>query len=490
MDTIFNWNADLAQAHHYAHFYLSKYDAAGNLKWSRNATGINNTWGMKMAIDTSANLFATGEFIDTAYHPHSFFGADTIKGNALKQVFIVSYDSTGMVRWITTAKGLNANLYVSGITTDAFGNTYITGQFNGTAKFDTNTVYSSGNGDFYLAKYNASGKVVWVRTSGANGIGIAFSSTTSMIYLTGTYINSATFGNTTLNSVSNSMDIFLAAIDTSGAWIWAKSAGGLWDDEVKGISTDASGNVFITGYLAPSSYAVFGSDTVSANTYDLFIAKYSSSGSVLWAESAGGSGIDDVNGITNDNAGNVYLTGDFQGTATFGSHSFSAVGFDIFVSKYSSTGTILGSTRAGGNSDDFAFSIAVDNMGGLYITGSFKDTSTFGSFHLNSAGGADIFVAKTGMNVGINEVNTSNNSNFNVYPNPSTGLLTVNYSSKENTTLNIQLTNLEGQIIYSEQKQLDGIYNQNLDFSSLAKGIYFLEIITNKETLVKKIILN
>jgi type IX secretion system substrate protein/beta-propeller repeat-containing protein len=490
MDTVIRWHNDSTQAHHISHCYVSKYDPSGNILWSQNAAGINFTFGMKMAIDTSANLYVAGQFTDTAYLQHSFFGPDTIKGGTLTEIFIVSYDSTGAVRWINTAKGLNANLSVSGITVDAFGNTYVTGQFDGTAKFDTNTVYSSGNGDFYLAKYNSLGKVAWVKSGGANGVGVAFSSITSMIYLTGTYINTATFGNTTMTSNGNSLDIFVAAIDTSGSWIWATSAGGPWDDQVKAISADNSGNVFITGYLVPSSYAIFGNDTVNANTYDLFIAKYNSSGVVKWAESAGGAAVDDANSIINDNSGNIYLAGDFQGTATFGSNSFNAVGYDVFVSKYNSNGVVLGSTRAGGNSDDIANSIAVDNIGGLYITGTFKDTSKFGSIQLISAGGADMFIAKTGMNVGINEVKIADNSNFNVYPNPSTGTLTVNYSSKEITSLNVQLTNIEGEIIYSEQKQLNGIYNQNLDFSSLAKGIYFLEIITNKETLVKKIILN
>lgn len=490
IDTVFNWHDSLNQQHHYSYFFLSKYNASGSLSWTQTAVGINNTWGMKMAIDTSANLFIAGQFVDTAYKQHCYFGPDTIKGNSLKQIFLVSYDSTGAVRWITTAKGLNANLSVSGMTEDAFGNTYITGQFDGTAKFDTDTVYSSGNGDFYLAKYNSNGKVAWVRTGGANGVGVAFSSASNLISLTGTYLNSATFGNTTLNSVNNSIDIFVASIDTSGAWIWAQSAGGPWDDGVKGISADASGNIYVTGFLVPSSYAMFGNDTVNASIYDLFLTKYSSAGGVIWAETAGGSGVDDVNSIVNDNAGNIYLAGDFEGVATFGNHTFSAVGFDVFVSKYNSSGTILGSTRAGGNSDDVAYSIAIDNMGGLYITGTFKDTAKFGSIQLISQGGTDVFVSKTGMNVGINEVNTSTNNNFNVYPNPSSGMLTVNYSSKENTNLNIQLTNVEGQIIYSEQKQMNGIYNQNIDFSSLSKGIYFLEIITNKETLVKKIVLN
>ena len=103
----------------------------------------------------------------------------------------------------------------------------------------------------------------------------------------------------------------------------------------------------------------------------------------------------------------------------------------------------------------------------------------------------DIFVAKTGINVGVQELASNNSNGFDVYPNPSSGELTINYFAKENTSVNIRLSNINGQQIYSEQKQMFiGNFNQSLDLSKDAKGIYFLEIITDKETFVRKIVLN
>ncbi len=532
---------------HYSYSFVSKYSPAGALKWKQQINGVSINQGLHVATDTSANVYVVGRYneydtntnqhcqttpapfdgllFNTAIHIHDtiyindsvlisgnnyyhfhdtvvvdstfFVGNDTIHGNNLFRVYIAKYDSMGSFLWVNKIIGLNANINASGVTTDDFGNLYVSGQFFGTAKFDKDTIYSSGNGDYYLAKYSAdSGKLAWVQHGAASCSGVAYSHTTGKIYITGTYLNTATFGATTLLNQGNfnNNDIYVAAIDTGGTWIWAKAAGGQWDDESKGISIDGTGNIFITGYLTVGSWAKFGADTVFANSSDLYVAKYSALGNVLWAVSAGGSDVDDVNAIACDNTGNVYLAGDFQNTATFGTNHLNAKGgYDIFIAKYNgATGAVIGSQLAGGASNDVPNSMAIDGANGVYITGSFKDTCWFGNNNANRllAGTAtDIFVAKVGINVGINEAIGTTNSALNIYPNPTTGAVTINYVTAENTSLTIKLTNLEGQVIYAEQKkQSAGMYKHTLDFSQQAKGIYFVEIITDKETLVRKLI--
>ncbi len=547
MDSTYQYcNSSTTNPSDYSYCFVSKYNSSGQVKWTQKVLGININEGQHITTDSLSNVYVVGQFIDTSHwvscvpaiaHPPTglifnttvkihdtifvndsvlisgnnyyhyydtivvdtafYINRDTIHGNNLKEVFIASYDSSGNFRWVNKAVGLNSNLTVNGVTADSYGNLYIIGQFYGTAKFDKDTIYSNGNGDFYLAKYSAdSGKVLWVQHGGSGGMGVAYSRASNNICVTGTYMNTATFGTTTLNSMGNlnNNDIFIAAIDTGGTWQWAKSAGGAWDDEVKGLALDNAGNIFITGHLTLASTAIFGTDTLTVLPSDLFLAKYSASGNYQWAIMAGGSNVDDVNSIATDVIGNVYLTGDFQNTATFGSHNLNALGgYDIFISKYSSAGAVLGSQSAGGASNDVAYGMAIDGTNGLYITGSFKDTCHFGNLNANRliAGQATgIFVAKTGINVGINETSAMENKGLNIYPNPTSGAVTINYSTSENTNLTIRLTNLEGQIIYSEQKsQAVGVYKHTLDFSQQAKGIYFVEVISNKETLVRKLVI-
>ena len=94
------------------------------------------------------------------------------------------------------------------------------------------------------------------------------------------------------------------------------------DDEGEKISTDASGNVYITGYFK-SPTITFGTTTLTnnstANDADIFVVKYDSAGTVIWAKSAGGTGNDFGNGISATGDGNVYITGQFASpTITFG----------------------------------------------------------------------------------------------------------------------------------------------------------------------------
>jgi hypothetical protein len=94
------------------------------------------------------------------------------------------------------------------------------------------------------------------------------------------------------------------------------------------------------------------------------------------------------------------------------------------------------------------------------------------------------------LTVGINEVNSFTND-VNIYPNPTNGEVTLNYGIKETTNLTVTLSNINGQVIFTEQsKQNEGIYNHIFNLSQYSKGIYFLNIITDKENIVKKVVLD
>jgi len=172
------------------------------------------------------------------------------------------------------------------------------------------------------------------------------------------------------------------------------SAGGTANDYGQSIAVDKSGNVYITGYFTGT--AAFGSvSKTSKGNNDIYLAKYHKSGILQWVESAGGSGEDFGFGIAVDSLGNVYITGNYQGAASFDSVTkTSAGGFDIFVAKYNSSGSIQWAQSAGGASNDYGQAIAIDDNGNSYITGYYYDAITFGTISKTSKGSADIFIAK------------------------------------------------------------------------------------------------
>jgi gliding motility-associated-like protein len=196
-------------------------------------------------------------------------------------------------------------------------------------------------------------------------------------YTTGYFSGSASFGSTSFSS-SGATDIFLVKTNSSGAILWAKKAGGSGSDRGLAIDVDGSGNVYITGYF--SGTAAFGSTSISSTgSQDIFIAKYNGAGNLQWVNKAGGNQADRGNGISIDNSGNVAVVGEFKGTATFGSNSLSsqANSIDVFITKLTSSGTFSWAQKGSAKFTDRAVAVGTDNSGNIYAVGLFSDTITF-----------------------------------------------------------------------------------------------------------------
>jgi hypothetical protein len=196
----------------------------------------------------------------------------------------------------------------------------------------------------------------------------------------------------------------LAFIPANGQW--AIGMGGSVSDRASGVAVDASGNVYVTGtFNGTADFDPSGatSNLVSVGGSDVFIAKYSSSGSLVWAKSVGGSGADVSYGIAVDGSSNVYIVGYFNGTADFdpGAGTSNLVtngGTDIFLAKYSSAGALVWAKNIGGTSNDVGRAIALDGSGNVFITGEYRTTADFNpggtAINLTSVGNGDVFIAE------------------------------------------------------------------------------------------------
>jgi len=238
----------------------------------------------------------------------------------------------------------------------------------------------------------------WQWAVGAGGIGNDYSYKIALDsqgnqYVTGEFRGIATFGMHNLPSFG-AYDIFVAKLDPAGNFLWSISAGGTNSDEARGITVDDEGNVWLTGLFQGT--ASFGNYTlISSGLHDIFAAKLDPEGNFLWAVRAGGTNSDIGYDISVDDSGNAWLTGQFHGTADFGPFTLSSFGdFDIFVAKLDPEGNYLWVVNAGGTSYDFGHSIAVDGAGNACLTGDFYETAIFGTHTISSNGTNDIFAAK------------------------------------------------------------------------------------------------
>ena len=178
-------------------------------------------------------------------------------------------------------------------------------------------------------------------------------------------------------------------------FLWAQNNGGNGYDGAADLTVDIDGNVIVTGYF--DSTITFGSNVLtSAGSYDIYIAKYSPDGNIIWAVRAGGSDYDQPYSVITDNLGNIIITGIFSGTAIFGTTTLNSGGnYDIFTAKYNADGGFLWVRQGGGESFDIGYEVTTDNQNNILVTGTFQQFATFGSFSVQSQNlGSDIYVVK------------------------------------------------------------------------------------------------
>ena len=221
------------------------------------------------------------------------------------------------------------------------------------------------------------------------------------------------------------------------------------------------------------------------NTFDFFIVKYDTSGNVLWVKSAGGTGNDVSNGVCTNASGNVFITGYFDSpTITFGTTTLTNINAanDIFIVKYDASGNVLWAKSAGGAGSDVSSGVSIDASGNVIITGGFGSPSiSFGTALLTNTkttvNSMDIFIAKLGGITGINDIK---NSNIKIYPNPTNNIINIEGLTKnENNT--IQIFDVQGKLVITKTINEKG----TIDLSELNKGVYVIKIGEVAQRIVK-----
>lgn len=400
--------------------FIVKYDPHGNVVWARRmgGTGVDEIRGITI---TGNDLYVVGYFNDAAnFNNPSSFGSNVLNSAGSSDIFLAKYTTGGAFLWARRAGGTNGDR-ANGVATDGT-NVYLTGNFSGTANFNTPSVFGSnevtsiGNVDMFVSCFNGSGTLQWVRRGGSTGNdeGNSIAVGLTGVYVAGAFESDAHFnlaglpGTTSLTS-AGSKDAFVARYNLSGGIEWTRRAGGTGNDIAYGI-VNIGDNVFLTGqFMETANFntpSAFGSnELVSAGGTDGFYVRFNANG-----DYAGGRRF----GSTNNDYGKsicrigttLYVTGTFSGTANFnqpsafGSNELVSAGIsDMFLARFTNTGGFNWAVRGGGTSNDIGNSVAALNTE-VYVAGQFSGTANFnspsnyGSNTLSSAGSEDAFLVR------------------------------------------------------------------------------------------------
>ncbi|MEN8226440.1 MAG: hypothetical protein ABFS05_13880, partial [Bacteroidota bacterium] len=313
----------------------------------------------------------------------AYFGNEMIISNGGTDFFIAKHDPSGNVLWLTGDGGTNYER-VQSVATGEQG-IFVCGTFYGTAEIGTEVFPSLGSQDIFLAKYDHDGNFSWARHIGNHKTDYANSSCVDMdgnMIVTGYFHDSISIEGHLLHSMGAS-DIYILKYDPTGTLIWLEHLGGSSSDQSYSISSDQYGNIVVTGSYF---YDITIGDTTLTTTdpTGVFYTVFNGDGDFQYATQVDGNGLIAQSFAAFDNNADIFFVGNFTDQVHFGPYSFDAGAFniDVFITKYSSEGQLLWADHGEGQGSDQLVSIASGPLNDLYISGHYLHDIRFGNIML------------------------------------------------------------------------------------------------------------
>ena len=370
-------------------------------------TEVDN-YGRAITVDQDGNVYISG------YHSGvTYFGDVMLDCGRNKAIFLSKLDTNGNWLWTKEFPGIGID-EGRNLTIDSKGNLYFTGWFENETVFDEHKLISRGSKDAFIAKLDQDGNIIWIRQAGSTGDdrGVDVDVTDDgLVYLAGWFGGKVKFGDDEISAYGG-QDMYVAALDEDGNWLWANNPGGIDMDIPLGISVDNEGNCLVCGRFTDNYYFVDYDtklekhDTLEDRkrkikelkgygTTDMILFKIGPDGNYKWFLNAGGVSEDVGRSVHVDSDDNCYFTGWFSDMARFGPFEFQSKGDrDIFVAKVDKDGEWQWVTVAGAQVMDAAIGIKAVPSGHVYITGNFGRTVKFGDETLEADQFEDVFVSK------------------------------------------------------------------------------------------------
>ncbi len=344
------------------------------LSYSTYLGGESDDWGMGIAVDGSGNAYVTGRTsssnfpIQNPYQTYQggYYGYDA---------FVTKLSSSGDSLIYSTYFGGGNDDYGQGIAVDGNGNAYVTGslKLNGFNNYDAFVIKIGGSGNSLIYSKILGGD----RDDEGSGIAIDGSGNA---YVTGRTSSDDFPTKNPYQTYQGPIgptpyyDVFVSKLSSSGGLIYSTYLGGKGDDYGASIAVNGSGNAYVTGATYAMSFPTTNPYQAGQGGGDVFVTQLSILGiSLIYSTLIGGTDSDAGCGIAVDDSGNAFVAGYTKSSnfptlnpyqATYGGDG------DAFVTKLSSSGSMIYSTYLGGGIDESGASIAVDDKGNAYVASS------------------------------------------------------------------------------------------------------------------------
>jgi gliding motility-associated-like protein len=374
---------------------------AQNFEWVKSAGGTRETatYPGQVFVDKSGHTYVTGTF-----HKKTTFDnkVDLVASTVTEygEIFIVKYAPDGKMLWAIRDGGTGTE-YAQNIAVDANGDIYISGFFSKIFPDYTCEIggvvldVENNEHEYFLAKYDATGKFKWVRQTHNSGHTINSASQMVLdrqdnVIMQGTFKGEITIGDKTLKNDGKAFSLFTAKFDADGNALWANSQLSHVDyvqstDQVPGdmimatgLVANSSGEIYYTGVF--KGKLDFPEGPAKSQDGDIFFVKLDANGQVIWLKLIGNGFNNFVSDLELDSKENPYLLL-ITTKPTFGSVS-NAKGWGSFVAKFDQDGNAYQINSLIENA--YCTAMAIGHEDKVYAIGHYNPQARIDCFLLNS----------------------------------------------------------------------------------------------------------
>ncbi len=492
--------------------YVVKYDSSGNVLWLKGFRGSNYYQDMEpssIVTDGVGSVYVTGYTGDTTLT----FGTSTLHnstGGYGLGLFLVKYAADGTPVWARTNGGKGGG-GGQALSVDAKGDIYVSGAIQDSVTFGSSSLVSPYNNNGFIAKYDSTGNALWAKKFGGN---ISTSTSVYNNYLSVNGLATDDSGNTVLTGhfPADTLDfgtatltltapfghklLFFAKYDSTGNLLWARTATGDSDCFGQSLITDAAGSIYLLGNSYGSSLT-FGTTTIPNPKW--FFVKLDNAGNLLWYKKSDYGyyeGPQGPNTLAKDEAGNIYMSGNYYGSFVLGPDTFiSGIGNNIIIAKYDTSGTLNWIKKGdGGENSTYTYSLATSNTGAVYVGGFYiGPIATFGHDTLTNSDSTQFYIylvkLDTTFTLIINQNSAPSQENafgINLFPNPTNGVFNLNMPPG-NSEATIKILNNSGKTVL--QRKTSTYQNEFFDLTSYPCGTYWVDVNVGGKRYTGEIIL-
>ncbi|RYU79890.1 T9SS type A sorting domain-containing protein [Hymenobacter persicinus] len=471
--------------------YVAKCRPTGQVLQVMQLEGATTVSAQGLAVDKDGNCFVAGSFLGTLTDASGQQYTSRTTGSG-SDILLVKFGATGAVRWLRQADGTQSGVYGysngSAVAVDAAGNSYLTGRANGSdIRFETLTFGARRNQGF-LASYTRQGQLRWARVfvglspgfSSSAGGGVAVDRNGSC-YVSGFSFRGWSLDGTTVTgsgTTGTGNNLYLAKFDTrQGQLRWAQATPG--DGSGRALALDQQGDIYLGGDFIGT--AAFGSSTLtSVGETDGFVARYDPDGSVDWATALGTPTADGITDLAVDpNSRKTFATG-FLNTVY-------GLSGQAFLGRLNANGRVQEMEKVGGPGSSRGGTLALDEQNNVFTAGTFQGSCRFGAITLTSTAEQGYF-GRYGR-PGSQSHAAADPISIQTFPNPAHTHFTLRLTEPENPgAVRAALYNPQGRQVadFKPTCPASGV-DVAFNTAGLPEGLYVLRITTGPQTLTRTI---